>query len=71
MADEPDIREFVHQRFNRVDEKLDKMLEVLVNVRDRVGILEQQYASLSRRLDHVDDRLERIERRIELVPADI
>jgi hypothetical protein len=68
---ETDLKGFVHERFNRVDQKLDKLLEVLVNVRDRVGILEQQYASISRRLDHVDDRLERIERRIELVPADI
>jgi len=54
---EPDIREFVHERFNRVDQKLDKVLEVLFNVRDRVGILEQQYANLSRRGGHEIDAL--------------
>jgi len=32
-------------------------------------MLEQQYASLSRRLDLVYERVERIERRLELTPA--
>jgi hypothetical protein len=51
--------------------KLDKMFEVLIAVRDRVGILEQQYAAMWRRLDHIDNRLQRIERGIDLVAANI
>jgi len=38
-------------------------------VKERLGILEQQYASLSRRIDLVYERIERIEKRLELTPA--
>ncbi len=38
-------------------------------VKTRLGILEQQYASVSNRIDRVEDRLERIENRIGLVDA--
>lgn len=34
-----------------------------------VGILEQQYASMSNRIDRIESRLERIERRLELAEA--
>lgn len=35
----------------------------------QVGGITAQYASLSNRLDHVDERLSRIERRLDLVEA--
>jgi hypothetical protein len=35
----------------------------------RLGILESQYASLSNRLDRMDGRVERIERRLSLADA--
>jgi hypothetical protein len=38
-------------------------------VKERLGILEMQYASLSNRLDRMDLRIERIERRLELYDA--
>ncbi|MBS0274648.1 MAG: hypothetical protein JSR55_09650 [Proteobacteria bacterium] len=41
----------------------------LKEVKTRVGLLEQQYASISNRVDRIEDRLERIERRIGLIEA--
>ncbi len=38
-------------------------------VKTRVGILEQQYASMSNRIDRIEYRLERIEPRIGLIDA--
>ena len=38
-------------------------------IKSRVGILEQQYASVSNRINRIEDRLERIERRIGLADA--
>ena len=49
-----------------VDELRDDMREV----KGRLGILEAQYASLSNRVDRIDERTIRIERRLELVPAE-
>ncbi|KAB2918481.1 MAG: hypothetical protein F9K29_07900 [Hyphomicrobiaceae bacterium] len=64
MAD--DLKEFVHERFRRTDEKLDRVIELLGDLRMRIGILEQQGASLSNRIDRMESRLERIERRLDL-----
>ena len=38
-------------------------------VKNRLGIIEYQYASLSTRLDRIDARVERIEHRLELTDA--
>jgi hypothetical protein len=42
----------------------------MVEVKERLGFLEAQYASLSRRVDRIDRRLDRIERRLGLVEAE-
>ena len=39
----------------------------LLEVKERHGFLEQQYASISRRVDRIDERIDRIERRLDLV----
>lgn len=56
-----------------IDSKLDLLADIARETRSRVGMLEQQYASLSAqhaslssRLDGVETRLERIERRLDL-----
>lgn len=36
----------------------------LREIKERLGILEMQYASLSGRVDRIDQRLERVERRL-------
>jgi hypothetical protein len=38
-------------------------------VKSRLGILENQYASVSSRMDCLDARVERIEQRLELIEA--
>ena len=46
--------------------------EIRLDVREmktRVGILEQQYASVSTRIGRIEDRLDRIENRLGLVEA--
>jgi phage shock protein A len=53
----------------RVDTKLDLLGQDVREVKNRLGILETQYASLSNRQDRLDDRIERIERRLEIADA--
>jgi predicted nucleic acid-binding Zn-ribbon protein len=67
MADEPDSIVLVLLR--KLDEKLDRVADDLREIKTRVGILEQQYASMSNRIDRIESRLERIERRLELAEA--
>jgi chromosome segregation ATPase len=60
----------------RIDEKVDRLANDMREVKERLGILEEQYATLerqyasvSRRLDTLDQRVERIERRLDLIPT--
>ena len=39
----------------------------LLEIKERLGIIERQYASVSRRIDRIDARLERAEPRLDLV----
>jgi predicted nucleic acid-binding Zn-ribbon protein len=48
---------------------LDGVREDMREVKTRLGILESQYASMSTRLDRLDARVERIERRLDLAQA--
>ena len=48
---------------------LDGVREDMREVKTRLGILENQYASMSSRLDRIDGRVERIERRLDLADA--
>jgi predicted nucleic acid-binding Zn-ribbon protein len=41
----------------------------VIEVKERLGFLEAQYASISQRVDRIDSRLDRIERRLDLVDA--
>ena len=43
--------------------------EDLREIKGRLGILEQQYAQVSNRLDRVDGRVQRIESRLDLQEA--
>ena len=66
MSDDPDNLMLVYLR--RIDAKVDGLREDVVEVKQRLGFLEEQYASISRRVDRIDLRLERIER-LDLVDA--
>jgi predicted nucleic acid-binding Zn-ribbon protein len=67
MADTPDNIVLVYLR--RLDEKFDRLADDLREVKARLGTLEQQYASVSSRIDRIETRLERIERRLDLQEA--
>jgi len=48
---------------------LDNVYQDVRKLKTRVGILEQQYASMSNRIDRIEHRFERIESRIGLIEA--
>ena len=81
MNDEPDNLMLVDLR--RLDGKMDTVIGDLRDLRNRVGLLEagltnvrreisisfESYGSLAVRMDGIDDRLSRIERRLDIVHA--
>src|SRR5262249_52952120 len=83
MADDDNIRDFVHERFNRLDAKLDRILAAQDTTNQRLSSLETRVTSLEasivhvqermdgiqRQLDNVGQRLGHIERRLELTDA--
>jgi predicted nucleic acid-binding Zn-ribbon protein len=48
---------------------VDGLREDMREVKNRLGILENQCASLSNRIDRLDARMERIEKRLDLAEA--
>lgn len=50
----------------KLDERGARMEEDICEIKGRLGNLESGYASLSNRLDRLDERAVRIERRLEL-----
>lgn len=74
MAD--DILDLTRERFNRIDAKLDRILDVQGDMLLRLGSLEQKVAFMATdiaridgRLDAMNKRLDRIEKRLDLVQA--
>jgi chromosome segregation ATPase len=75
------LREFIHERFRRTDERLDRALADLGDLKQRVTAVEQQAVAVRRdivtveeavarqgaRLDRIDSRLDRIERRLDQI----
>ena len=59
----------VLEHLRAIRETLDRHTEDLLEIKGRLGILEQQYASLSNRLDRLDERVARIEKRLDLQDA--
>jgi outer membrane murein-binding lipoprotein Lpp len=74
MSGEPDNVILVYLR--RMDEKLDRLASAVGDLGRRVTSLETKvvllhgdFAAQSERIDRIDIRLDRIERRLEIVPA--
>ncbi|MBL8548779.1 MAG: hypothetical protein JNJ73_02250 [Hyphomonadaceae bacterium] len=65
MADEPDSVVLVVLR--RIDAKLDRVVDELLELKTRTTNVEENMAVLMRRMDRFESRLERIERRLDLV----
>jgi len=65
MMPEPDNVAPVYLR--RIDEKVDRVIEDVRDIKFRVTNLEEGEAGIQSRLDRVDTRPDRIERRLDLV----
>ena len=66
----------IFETLKRIQETLALHTQYHLETKERLGLVEYQvggltaqYASLSKRLDHVDERLTRIEKRLDLVEA--
>jgi hypothetical protein len=65
MAD--DLREFIDEHFRRFDEKLDRLIGVLVELQTTQAGALQNLAAMDNRDLGADQRLERIEARLGLI----
>ena len=59
--------ELLLETLKAIQGTLTRLVDDIHEVKERLGILEMQYASLSKRMDRMDLRIERIERRLGLV----
>ena len=67
MADEPNNLVLEHLR--HIGGAVDAVRDVVREIKPRVGHLEHQYASLSSRMDRIDERLDKIEKGLNLADA--
>ncbi len=56
----------VLEHLRHIREQVDRTAEDVREIKNPLGILEEQYATISRRVDRVDERVERVEKRLEL-----
>jgi predicted nucleic acid-binding Zn-ribbon protein len=59
--------ELIYETLKTMQGTLTRLVDDMHEVKERLGILEMQYASLSNRMERMDLRIERIERRLELI----
>lgn len=64
MATEPDNLVLVYLR--RLDEKMDRVIDDVHDLKVRMTSLEEAVAGINRRMDRFEVRLDRIERRLDL-----
>lgn len=64
MTDPVDMTQLL---LRRIQTGVDALRADSREIKSRLGILEQQYASVSIRIDRIDERADRIERRLERV----
>jgi hypothetical protein len=67
MSGEPDKIFLIYPR--RLDEKVDRLLDEMRDVKVRLTGVEENLAGVHRRLDRTDVRIDRIERRLDLAGA--
>ena len=75
VTDQPDS--LVLATLHRIDGKLDRLTDEVVDLKRRmtslessVALLHGDFAGQSARIDRIEIRLDRIERRLDLVPGD-
>jgi predicted nuclease with TOPRIM domain len=59
----------VLEHLRHIGDAVDALRDDIREIKTRLGIIEQQYASLSNRIDRIEGRLDRIEKRLELADA--
>lgn len=59
--------ELIYETLKRMRDILSLHTQCHIETKERLGLIEQQYASISRRVGRIDERLERVERRLDLV----
>ena len=64
-----DRADLILEHLRAIRSEIGELKRFMVEVKERLGFLEAQYASISRRVDRIDSRLDRIERRLDLVEA--
>ncbi|HXW24530.1 MAG TPA: hypothetical protein VEK73_07280 [Xanthobacteraceae bacterium] len=64
-----EVESLILDHLRHLRSAVDALCEDMREVKTRLGILENQYASMSVRLDRLDARAERIERRLDLAEA--
>ena len=67
MSDDADS--LVLRQLRRIDTKVDRLIDDIRDIKHRMTTVEESVAGQSRRLDRVEDRLDCIERRLDLVNA--
>jgi archaellum component FlaC len=67
MADEPD--NIVLAPLRKIDQRTERMAEDLHDLKVRVTSVEEGLAGVNRRLDRLEIRFERVEKRLELSDA--
>lgn len=63
----PSTENLVLEMLRAIRATQEKHSDDLLEIKERLGFLEQQYASISTRLDRLDLRVLRIEKRLDLV----
>ena len=61
--------ELIYETLKRMQETLALHTQYHLETKERLGFIEQQYASISRRVDRIDEGLDRVEKRLNLVEA--
>ena len=72
MSDQPEnliLRrlDLIHKQNNRILESIDRLTDEVRSLKVRTTAVEEAVVGTNRRLDRSEDRLERIERRLDLV----
>jgi predicted nuclease with TOPRIM domain len=61
-----EVENLVLDHLRHIRGAVDSVREDIREIKGRLGILENQYAHMSNRIDRLDARVERIEQRLEL-----
>lgn len=64
-----EIENLTHRMLAALTDKVDRLIEGDREAKRRLSGIDYQYATVMQRLDHVLERLERIERRLDLEAA--